>query len=203
MRAINPDDLSVMAPRLAALQNQCRAVGGRGRRSRTNVERPQCGAPSVQHLTALGMRPEIAARVAAQIEEEIGDGGEPHLDRCAERAREAADRWIGAGSRITPVHEGVDRMRIRRATEAAAAPAAIDQDTVVSLRRHSVATACVERASLTAVPVRIDPGCRGRWHQRSRTCMEGGEGRGPGPRPVGRAHAHGRAEILKLLDVIA
>ena len=83
---------------------------------------PQCGPSSVQHLSALGMRPEVAAPVAAQIEEEVSDGGEPHLDGCAEGAREAADRWIGVGSRITPVHGGVDRIRIRWVTEAAAAP---------------------------------------------------------------------------------
>jgi hypothetical protein len=101
---------------------------------------PQCGPSSVQHLSALGMRPEVAAPVAAQIEEEVSDGGEPHLDGCAEGAREAADRWIGVGSRITPVHRGVDRIRIRRVTEAAAAPGAINQDTVVSLLRRSVTT---------------------------------------------------------------
>ena len=32
---------------------------------------PQCGPSSVQHLSALGMRPEVAAPVAAQIEEEV------------------------------------------------------------------------------------------------------------------------------------
>jgi hypothetical protein len=63
--------------------------------------------PSHRYLAALGLRPDVSARVASQVEVVDGNGAKPHAGGRAHGAGEAADERVRFWSLFSPVHAGV------------------------------------------------------------------------------------------------
>jgi hypothetical protein len=64
---------------------------------------------SHRYLAPLGLRPDVSARVASQVEVVDGNGAKPHARGRAHGAREAANERVRFWSLFSPVHAGVQR----------------------------------------------------------------------------------------------
>jgi hypothetical protein len=64
---------------------------------------------SHRYLAPLGLRPDVSARVASQVEVVDGNGAKPHAGGRAHGAWEAADERVRFWSLFSPVHAGVHR----------------------------------------------------------------------------------------------